>query len=69
MTSNLLFSHSVFRRPVLQTCENKGLFGKGLMAKLQEVYALCLTCQLQNLMHLTLFQTISCFYMSAGQAV
>ena len=24
------FSHSVFKRLVLQTCKNKGLFGKGL---------------------------------------
>ena len=29
--SNSSFSHSVFKRLVLQTCENQGLFGKGLM--------------------------------------
>ena len=28
-TSNLSFSHSVFKRLVLQTRKNKGLFGKG----------------------------------------
>ena len=31
VTSNFSFSHSVFKRPVLQTRENQGLFGKGLM--------------------------------------
>ena len=30
VTSNFSFSHSVFKRHVLQTCENKGLFAKGL---------------------------------------
>ena len=30
ITSNFSFSHSVFKRPVLQTCKNQGLFGKGL---------------------------------------
>ena len=30
-TSNFSFSHSVFKGPVLQTRENQGLFGKGLM--------------------------------------
>ena len=30
VTSNLSFSHSVFRRLVLQTRKNQGLFGKGL---------------------------------------
>ena len=28
--SNFSFSHSVFKRLVLQTCKNQGLFGKGL---------------------------------------
>ena len=28
--SNFSFSHSVFKRLVLQTLENQGLFGKGL---------------------------------------
>ena len=28
--SNFSFSHSVFKRLVLQTCKNKGLFGKEL---------------------------------------
>ena len=28
--SNFSFSHSVFKRLVLQTCEKKGLFRKGL---------------------------------------
>ena len=27
---NFSFSHSVFKRLVLQTCKNQGLFGKGL---------------------------------------
>ena len=31
VTSNFSFSHSVFKRPVRQTSENKGLFGKGLI--------------------------------------
>ena len=30
ITSNFFFSHSVFRRLVLWTCKNQGLFGKGL---------------------------------------
>ena len=30
VTSNFSFSHSVFKRYVLQTCKNQGLFGKGL---------------------------------------
>ena len=30
VTSNFFFSHSVFKRLVLQTRENQGLFGKGL---------------------------------------
>ena len=30
ITSNFSFSHSVFKRLVLQTCKKKGLFGKGL---------------------------------------
>ena len=30
VTSNFSFSHSVFKRLVLQTCKNQGLFGKGL---------------------------------------
>ena len=30
VTSNFSFSHSVFKRPVLQTRKNQGLFGKGL---------------------------------------
>ena len=30
--SNFSFSHSVFKRLVLQTCLNQGLFGKGLNA-------------------------------------
>ena len=28
--SNFSFSNSVFKRLVLQTCKNQGLFGKGL---------------------------------------
>ena len=34
VTSNCSFSHSVFKRLVLQTRENQGLFGKGLRTKL-----------------------------------
>ena len=30
VTSNFSFSHSAFKRLVLQTHENQGLFGKGL---------------------------------------
>ena len=30
VTSNFSFCHSIFKRPVLQTRKNKGLFGKGL---------------------------------------
>ena len=30
--SNLSFSHGVFKRPVLQTRKNQGLFEKGLKA-------------------------------------
>ena len=35
VTSNFSFSHSVFKRLVLQTHENQGLFGKGLTATFQ----------------------------------
>ena len=31
VTSNFFFSHSVFKRPVLQTYKDKSLFGKGLI--------------------------------------
>ena len=31
VTSNFFFSHSVFKRLVLQTRKNQGLFGKGLI--------------------------------------
>ena len=30
VTRNFSFSHSVFKRLVLETCEKQGLFGKGL---------------------------------------
>ena len=30
ITSNFSFSHTIFKRLVLQTCKNQGLFGKGL---------------------------------------
>ena len=30
VTSNFTFTHRVFKRPVLQTHKNQGLFGKGL---------------------------------------
>ena len=29
VTSSFSFSYSVFERPVMQTCKNQGLFGKG----------------------------------------
>ena len=31
VTSNFSFSHSVFKRLVMQTCKNQGLFRKGLI--------------------------------------
>ena len=33
LTSNFSFSHSVFKRLIMQTRENQGLFGKGLKKK------------------------------------
>ena len=33
VTSNFSFSHNVFKRRLLQTCNNQGLFGKGLKWK------------------------------------
>ena len=33
VTSNFSFSHSVFKRLVLQICTNQGLFGKGLTGR------------------------------------
>ena len=36
VTSNFSFAHSVFKRLVLQTHENQGLFGKGLKAERQK---------------------------------
>ena len=38
VTSNFSFSHSVFKRPVLQTRENQGLFGKGLIEDIKIPY-------------------------------
>ena len=35
VTSSLSFSHSVFKRLVLQTCKNQGLFGKGLKEQIE----------------------------------
>ena len=43
VTSNFSFSHSVFKRLVLQTRKNQGLFGKGLSIKLKCPY-LILPC-------------------------
>ena len=34
VTSNFSFSHSVFKRLVLETRKNQGLFGKGLRVKI-----------------------------------
>ena len=39
VTSNFSFSHSVSRRPVLQTHKNQGLFGKGLFS-CQQVHSI-----------------------------
>ena len=39
VTSNFSFSHSVFKRLVLQTRKNQGLFGKGLTYPKLEEYA------------------------------
>ena len=30
VTSNFFFSHNVFKRLVLEKCNNQGLFGKGI---------------------------------------
>ena len=38
VTSNFSFSHSVFKRLVLQTHKNQGLFGKGLNKILSGAY-------------------------------
>ena len=38
VTSNFSFSHSVFRRLVLQTRKNQGLFGKGLTTLKKEPF-------------------------------
>ena len=35
--SNFSFSHSVFKRLVLQTRENQGLFGKGLTLSFKDL--------------------------------
>ena len=40
VTSNFSFSYSVFKRLVLQTSENQGLFGKGLRRGVVSEYAL-----------------------------
>ena len=36
VTSNFSISHSVFKGPVLQTCKNQGLFGKGLISRMAD---------------------------------
>ena len=38
VTSNFSFSHSIFRRLILQTPNNQGLFGKGLIRKVLKTY-------------------------------
>ena len=38
VTSNFSFSHSVFKRLLPQTCENQGLFGKGLICLWDPLY-------------------------------
>ena len=38
--SDFSFSHSVFKRPILQTCKNQGLFGKLLNHCLQNAFSL-----------------------------
>ena len=37
--SNFSFSHSVFKRLVLQTCKNHSLFGKGMLKKIPFHYS------------------------------
>ena len=39
VTSNFSFSHSHFKRPVLQTCKNQCLFVKGLNECIYFVYS------------------------------
>ena len=40
VTNNFSFSHSVFRRLVLQMRKNQGLFGKGLISLLEMPFIL-----------------------------
>ena len=47
MTSNFSFSHSVFKRLVLQTRKNQGLFGKGLL--LSSIYTNFNTLKIRTL--------------------
>ena len=48
VTSNFSFSRSVFKRPVLQTCKNQGLFGKGLTLSQMTNFRLFQTQSLQT---------------------
>ena len=66
--SNFSFSHSVFKRLVLQTCKNQGLFGKGLKDRIVCKRLIILikkalkfeTSQENNNLHLYNFPTIIC---------
>ena len=42
IVSNFFFSHSVFKRLVLQTCNKNGLFGKGYFYTKQQIFSLVL---------------------------
>ena len=66
VTSNFSFPRIVFKRLVMQTCKNQGLFGKGLTFR----HAMKMIFQLQCLFllldgtdfHSTFYQTITYFH-------
>ena len=67
VTSNFSFSHSVFKRLVMQTCENQGLFGKGLSVRnISQDLGQTITCNLtciticHNVVSLCIYENSFC---------
>ena len=50
VTSNFSFSHSVFKRLVLQTYKNQGLFGKGFMYTGRFIHISCSSWNVNKMM-------------------
>ena len=60
VTSNLSFSHTVFKRLLMQTRKNQGLFGKGLTKQNFILYQIVSICRQRN--RPKLYSKIDAFY-------